>query len=62
MRKQENRTKKFTNLFLITKAPNFNNIGVNNVYTVFKDLVGEDLMRPEATPISCVVWFVLELT
>jgi len=40
-----------TNPFLITKVPNFNNIGVNNANTVFKDLVGEVLRGPKATPI-----------
>jgi len=40
--------------FLITKVPNFDNIAVNNVNTVFKDVVGEILMGPKATPISCV--------
>ena len=38
---------------LATKAPDTNNIGVNNVDTVFKYLVSEVLTGPKAAPISC---------
>jgi len=39
---------------LVTKAPDANNIGVNNLDTVFKNLVSKVLTGPKAAPISYV--------
>jgi hypothetical protein len=39
---------------LVTKAPDTNNIGVNNLDTVFKYPVSEVLTGPKAAPISYV--------
>jgi len=50
--KRDKLDRKQTNPNIITKAPNVNNIGVDDVDTIFKYLVSEVLTGPKATPIS----------
>jgi len=52
LNKRDNWIGKQTNPNIVTKAPNFDDIGVNDVDTVFKHLVSEVLAGPKATPIS----------